>query len=127
MEELHRDVIQFILDEIESVPHLEALLLIRNSRPCKWSVEDLSRRLYISPEGATALLEDLVRRDLLKSDPAGPAFFYDPPSDEQDSLIARLDDLYRQQLVRVTQLIHSKPSAALRDFARAFRFTKKND
>jgi predicted ArsR family transcriptional regulator len=116
--------IQFILDQIESVPHLEALLLIRNSRPQKWSVEDLSKRLYISREAVRILLDDLIRRKLLALDSAASTYYY-AASDEQDRLIGLVDDIYRRQLVRVTQLIHSKPSAAVRDFARAFRFTKE--
>ncbi len=117
-------VIQFILDEIESVPHLEALLLLRNSRPQKWTVENLSKRLYISREGVRILLDDLVRRKLLLVDSADSTYYY-AASDERDRLIGRVDETYRHQLVRVSQLIHSKPSAAVRDFARAFRFTKE--
>lgn len=117
-------VIQFLLDEIESVPHLEALLLVRNSRPRKWTVEDLSKRLYISREGIRILLDDLIRRKLLLADPADSTYYY-AASDERDRLIGSVDETYRRQLVRVSQLIHSKPSAAVRDFARAFRFTKE--
>jgi predicted ArsR family transcriptional regulator len=117
-------VIQFILDEIESVPHLEALLLIRNSRPREWTVADLSKRLYISREGVRILLDDLIRRKLLLVDSAHSTYYY-AISDERDQLIGLVDETYRRQVVRVSQLIHSKPSAAVRDFARAFRFTKE--
>jgi predicted transcriptional regulator len=119
-------VIQFILDEIESVPHLEALLLIRDSRPRKWTVEDLSKRLYISREGVRILLDDLIRRKLLLLDSPSSTYYY-AASEEHDRVIQKLDEIYRRQVVRVTQIIHSKPSAAVRDFARAFRFTKKDD
>lgn len=115
--------IQFILDQIESVPHLEALLLIRKARPQKWTAQTLSARLYIAPAGAQILLDDLIRRKLLALDSPSQSYYYDA-SDEQDRLIGSVDEIYRRQLVRVTQLIHSKPSAAVRDFARAFRFTK---
>jgi predicted ArsR family transcriptional regulator len=119
-------VIQFILDEIESVPHLEALLLIRNSRPRKWTAADLSKRLYISREGIRILLDDLIRRKLLLIDSADSTYYY-AASDERDQVIGLVDTTYRRQVVRVSQLIHSKPSAAVRDFARAFRFTKKDE
>jgi hypothetical protein len=119
-------VIQFILDDIESVPHLEALLLIRNSRPRKWTVEDLSKRLYISREGVRVLLDDLIRRKLALLDQASSTYYYAVP-EERDKVIGLLDEIYRREVVRVSQLIHSKPSAAVRDFARAFRFTKNND
>lgn len=119
-------VIQFIVDEIESVPHLEALLLIRNSRPRKWAVEDLSKRLYISRDAVRVLLDDLIRRRLALFDSASSTYYYAAP-EERDEVIGLLDEIYRRQVVRVSQLIHSKPSAAVRDFARAFRFTKKDE
>ena len=121
------DVVEFILDEIESVPHLEALLLIRSTCPKKWTVDALKGRLYLSREAVENLLADLSRRKLLTMDPAGPAYFYEPTSLEKENLISRVDQTYRHQLVRISQLIHSKPSAALRDFSRAFRFTKKDE
>ena len=55
-------VYTFVLDQIETVPHLEALLLLWNSRPQPWTVENLSKRLYVSTEIVDALLDDLVRR-----------------------------------------------------------------
>lgn len=119
-------VVQFILDEIESVPHLEALLLIRSSRPRKWTVEDLSKRLYISREGVRILLDDLIRRKLALFDAPSSTYSY-AASEDRDRVIRSLDEIYRRQVVRVSQLIHSKPSAAVRDFARAFRFTKKDE
>ena len=116
-------VVQFILDQIESVPQLEALLLLRNTQPKKWTTDELSRRLYISREAVRALLDDLTRKRLVLLDSAESTYYYAAPED-QDRLIGLVDEIYRRQVVRVSQLIHSKPSAALRDFARAFRFTK---
>jgi predicted ArsR family transcriptional regulator len=120
-------VIRFIIDQIESVPHLEALLLLRDTRPQKWTVTDLSKRLYIGREAARGLLDDLVHRELIHRDAENTTYFYQAASEDQDRLIAQVDDTYRRQLVRISQLIHSKPSAAVRDFARAFRFTKKDE
>lgn len=117
------DVIGFILDEIESVPQLEALLLLRNTRPRKWMVDELSKRLYISREAARSVLEDLSRKKLILLDPADSTYHY-AATEDRDRLIGLVDETYRRQIVRISQLIHSKPSAALRDFARAFRFTK---
>jgi hypothetical protein len=55
------EVFQFILDRIDSVPHLEALLLLWNSRPTKWSSKELVARLYVETEVARKLLVDLSR------------------------------------------------------------------
>jgi hypothetical protein len=125
--EQDEEVVRFVLDEIESVPHLEALLLMWRSRPQKWTVEALGERLYLSGEAVEVLLADLSRRKLIAAEPESSAYSYEPGSPEKNNLITRLDETYRHQLVRISQLIHSKPSASLRDFARAFRFTKKDE
>ena len=54
-------------------------------------------------------------------------YYYRSNSDQQgtDALIDSVDKTYRREIVRVSTLIHSKGSSAVRDFARAFRFTKE--
>ncbi len=122
------EVYQFILDQVESVPHLEALLLLWNSRPQPWTVENLSRRLYVSTEVVRGLLHDLVRRRLVSLLPGSPdGYRYESESTERDQLIAALDATYRREVVRVSTMIHSKPSSAVREFAQAFRFTKERE
>ena len=46
---------------------------------------------------------------------------------DKDELIAAVDSAYRKELIRISRLIHSKPSAAVREFARAFRIKKDRD
>jgi predicted ArsR family transcriptional regulator len=122
------DVFQFIFDNIDSVPHLEALLLLWNSRPAKWSPEDLAKRLYINRNAARDLLQDLSREEIIAPVPdAAEQFYYRTKSPEMDRLIETVDKTYRKEIVRVSTLIHSKASSAVRDFARAFRFTKKRE
>ena len=43
---------QFLQDQIDTVPHLEALLLLWNSRPKPWSVVDMADGLFVAPEAA---------------------------------------------------------------------------
>ena len=117
---------RFILHEIETVPHLEALLLIWNTRPQPWTAESLSQRLYISPNKVHELLDDLVRRFLIVLVPGKPsAYRYAADSQDKDQLLAAVNETYRRELVRVSTMIHSKPSAAVREFAQAFRITKE--
>jgi len=121
-------VFQFILEEIDTVPQLEALLLLWQSRPKLWTIVNLAKRLYVSPEAARELLLALTRKQLIVSVPGSPeSYRYESMSEEQDQLMAMLDATYRREIVRVSTLIHSKPSAAVRDFARAFRFTKEKE
>jgi hypothetical protein len=118
------EIIRFIVDQIDSVPQLEALLLVWNTRPAIWTPEELGKRLYVSNE----LLQELVRKRLITSiQGAVEGYRYESASEEQDELIGRLDEMYRREVVRVSNMIHAKPASALRDFAQAFRFTKEKD
>ena len=122
------EVYEFIRERIESVPHLEALLLLWNSRPQPWSVENLAKRLYVAKERAHALLTDLVREHLITAVAGPPAGYeYNSKSVAQDQMIAAVDATYRREVVRVATLIHSRTPSSLRDFARAFRFKSDKD
>jgi len=123
-----REVYRFLADKIESVPHLEALLLIWNSRPSKWSAQDLAKRLYTEPDAARALLQDLTREDLISPFPGtAEQYYYNEKSPERERTIELLDATYRKHVVRISTMIHSKASSAVRDFARAFRFKKEKE
>jgi hypothetical protein len=120
-EEVFRAVEQFILEEIETVPHLEALLLLWNNRAQAWTLADMAKALYLSPDETRLVLADLERRgfaNLLAED----CFQY--RSSDRDSVIGQLDAVYRRHVVRIATMIHSKPAASLREFARAFRLKK---
>lgn len=117
---------QFILDNIDSVPHLEALVLLWNSRPVGWTVEELASRLYVPAERTAQVLRDLVRMQLIAESSGSPSkFSYASKSEEQNDLLASLDNAYRRDLVRISTMIHSKASAGIREFARAFNFKQE--
>ncbi len=117
---------KFLLEKIDTVPHLEALLLLWNKRPKSWAVEEMAKELYLAPEPTRAILDDLVRQELIVLAPAPGGYRYEPEA-ERDRLIGSVDSIYRRELIRVTRLIHSKPSSAVRAFAQAFRLTKDRD
>ena len=120
------DVYEFILENIDSVPHLEALILLWNSRPVWWTCEELASRLYVPTEAVTRLLRDLARIQLVaESEGAPPKYSYLPKSAEQNELLSSLDNAYRKDLVRISTMIHSKASSSIREFARAFRFRQE--
>ena len=120
------DAHQFILEFIDSVPHLEALILLWNSRPVKWTSEELASRLYIPAGKVHDLLRDLVRQQLIAEAPGTPVkYSYLARSKEQDEMMRLVDEAYRHDLVRISTMIHSKASSAVREFARAFRFKKE--
>ncbi|MGH9605289.1 MAG: hypothetical protein ACRD3N_06255 [Terracidiphilus sp.] len=113
------------MDEIDSVPQLEALLLVWNSRPKEWTSESMGRALYVSTDVAQEILRRLAQRHLI-AEVTGNSGQYVvlAESDEKEKLLASLDTVYRRELVRVSNMIHSKASRAVRDFASAFRFKK---
>ena len=120
---LRPEVDRFLSDYIDSVPHLEALLLLWHARPKPWSVEETAKRLFVEPAAAQSILTDLARKQFIARKLPGEHYTYLEESD-RDRLIAAVDSIYRHELIRVSRLIHSKPSAAIRDFAAAFRIKK---
>lgn len=117
------DPYEFILEKIDSVPHLEALMLLWNSRPVGWTCEELASRLYIPLEKVNNLLRDLIRLQLITEAP--PKYSYFPRSEDQNDMMRLVDEAYRRDVVRISNMIHSKESSAVREFARAFRFKKE--
>jgi hypothetical protein len=119
---------QFIVEQIDSVPHLEALLLVWNHRPKAWSVDEMAKSLYVRPDVAIKILDGLVQRGLLGADPGNPQLYiYNGVYEQTNRLLEDVDSTYRREVVRISSLIHSKASAAVRDFARAFRFTRDKE
>ncbi len=119
-------MIEFISEEIDSVPELEALLLVWRHRPKPWTAEDLAKRLYIPADDTRNLLLDLSRKELLTVIPGQPeSFRYEMNSESRNGFMGRVEETYRREIIRISRLIHAKPSSAVRDFARAFRFTKQ--
>jgi hypothetical protein len=116
-----RQVDQFVLEEIDSVPHLEALLLLWNSRPKQWSPEDMGRALYLTSEYTQAVLQELVNRKFVSNEGGRYSYQSDP---DRDRIIEALDRIYRREIIRISNMIHSKASPAVRAFARAFRLKK---
>jgi hypothetical protein len=112
---------RFILEEIESVPHLEALLLLWKSRPKQWTLEEMAHALYISLEATQGILQDLKQRGFICAD--SYHYFFDQGF-HGAGLISELDLVYRRDLIRISQMIHSKASPAIREFARAFKLKK---
>jgi predicted ArsR family transcriptional regulator len=122
------DVYGYILEKIDTVPHLEAVILLWNSRPVGWTAEELASRLYLAAEKANAILNDLVRQQLVQQNsPSPPRYSYLPRSEEQDEWMYQVDVAYRRELVRISTMLHTKTSASVREFARAFRIKKDRE
>jgi hypothetical protein len=119
------DVARFVLDNIYSVAHLEALLLLRSNRNCDWSVGAMAARLYISEDQTAQLLVVLHAQGFVEAKGSDPALYhYEPLSSELNRMLERLAEIYAKHLVPVTNLIHSRPKPRIQEFADAFRLRK---
>lgn len=124
--EISSDVLDFLNRRIDSVPHLEALLLLWEKPTVAWTEEEISRRVYVSHDKARAILQDLLRHGFIvaAAEVAG-GYRYEQGWDEAQ-IMSSVAASYRKHLIHVSNLIHSKAaSEAVQEFARAFNFTKK--
>ena len=120
------DIRRFVLTSIPSVPHLEALLLLRGLPESGWTVVQLAERLYIGNKVAAGLLDDLCRAGMAGKIAGAPLFRYQPASEALRTRIDALADLYARRLVDVSNLIHARLERKAQQFADAFRLRKEN-
>lgn len=117
------DIRRFVLTSIPSVPHLEALLLLRGT-PGPWSTAKLAERLYLGEKLATGLLDDLCNSGMAACGAEPASYCYQPASELLAATIDSLAEFYSRHLVEVTHLIHSKHDRKAQQFADAFKWRK---
>jgi hypothetical protein len=110
------DIRQFIIVRIDSIPHLEALLLLRTGADEKWGIPVVAQRLYITEQETSQLLSRLCEQGLVTLNGSEPQLYqYCPKSVELARMIDRVAEVYKKQLVPVTNLIHSKPHTRIQE------------
>jgi hypothetical protein len=114
------DIRDFILRHIDSVAQLEALLLLRANSDESWDVARTAARLYTGEEEIKKVLTQLCADGLLSC--RDDIYRYEC-SPEMQIAVDHLADVYRRQLIPVTNVIHTKPRR-IREFANAFKFRK---
>lgn len=117
------DVRRFLLARHLTVPHVEAILLMRRDPGRLWDAAGLAARLYVAPPVAASVLAELVDIGLAAGSDGGVR--YAPADAETRTLIDRLDEVYAKNLVEVARLIHSTRDRTAEEFAAAFRFRKE--
>ncbi|HET8938575.1 MAG TPA: hypothetical protein VFN67_34255 [Polyangiales bacterium] len=113
---------KLIAERIDSIPELEAILLLRQYREKSWSVNDAGQALYVSATVATHVLNVLTERGFLACE--NQQFRYAPEDPDLEANVTLLASTYSKHLIAVTNIVHAKPSASVRLFAQAFRFRK---
>ena len=121
--EFPADVLHFVESRIDSVPHLESLLLVRENPHASWGEAEIAARVYVSAERARSIIADLERHGFVTAVEGQPGrYVYQAGWDDQ-RMMERLSGLYRRNVVQLASFIHEKAgSGAVRDFARAFEF-----
>lgn len=116
------DVQRFILEHIDSVPALEALLIMKRDPDKQWTAAAMAAELYMDRRTVAPFLADLSARGLCGALHREEAvYFWRPASPALAESLERLAEVYAKHLVPVTNLIHSKPRPSVRGFSDAFR------
>ncbi|NBO18987.1 MAG: MarR family transcriptional regulator [Proteobacteria bacterium] len=118
------DIKQFILQYIDSIAQWEALLILRNDPDRLWTIEDLAARLYTTPQETARLIERLMAGGFLQLSQSNPPQYQYNYIEPLDVMVGRMAELYKQYLIPITHLIHSKSKSRIQAFADAFRLRK---
>jgi hypothetical protein len=123
--EIPARVLQFLAERIDTVPQLEALLLLWEDPRRLWSEEELAGRIYVGRAVAATILQSLQRQQLVAAESAAAVRYrYNPQWDPSGEVMPEVAAAYRRHLVPLATFIHSRASTAVREFARAFDLKK---
>jgi len=100
-ESISATVRRLIAESIDSVPELEAILLLREKSARDWTATEAGERLYVSKTVAGYVLATLAERGFFVFD--GERYRYQPASPERAAAIDELAATYARHLVEVTQ------------------------
>jgi len=120
-----QNIRDFILQNIDSVAQLEALLIFQSNPQDVCDSETIVHTLFIDKPQAELILNRLLGQGFIIEEPKGSkAYRYQPKSEELVNIAKQVAELYQLYLVPVTNLIHSKPKAKMQQFADAFKIRK---
>ena len=123
--EIPARVLQFLAERIDTVPQLEAVLLLWEDPQRLWSEEELAARIYVGRPVAATIMQALQRQQLVTVEPSPVVRYrYNPQWDPTGEVMPEVAAAYRRQLVPLATFIHSRASTAVREFARAFDLKK---
>lgn len=122
-EALPEDVRRFVLDHVDSIAEMEALVMLVREPARTWPIDQVVARLYISPDDAEATLERLRAAGLAER--AADGWRAAVVAEPRAGTLVRLVALYATHLIPITNLIHAKGSR-IRRFADAFQLRKKD-
>src|SRR5688572_14787381 len=96
-------VLRFIAENIDSVPQLEALLLLSEHPGQSWNAETVATRIYVRLDEAASILAALQRRRLVERGPDAPDAYGISAAEDTRQLVAEVNGTYRANVVVVTR------------------------
>jgi len=118
-------VLRFLEENIDTVPQLETLLMMHEDQDRSWLIADVASRNYTTEQRAMDTLNALQRRGLVSSEETPARFRFNSAKEDVRALVGDLSRCYQRNLSLVTEFIHAKPSASVKEFARAFDLKKE--
>jgi hypothetical protein len=115
------DVRRFILTSIPSVPYLEAVLWLRGHAERAHDAQQIAAALYITDRKAGELLEAARAAAIVEAAGSEPRRYRYRPAPELASMVERLAEVYREDMIGVANLIHDTTQRNAQRFADAFK------
>lgn len=117
------NVVSFVDQNIESVEHLEILLLLA-AEERRWTGAEIFQKIQSSQASVDQRLASLVTAGLLAKDSDGK-FHFAPKDDETRKVVKELATAYKGKPVKIIEAIYNRKTDAVRSFADAFKFRKE--
>lgn len=117
------DIKLFLTELIDSVSHLEVLLMLYNNKNREFTAENVSREMRSNSHSASNQLLQLKHKGLLATTDE-KSYKYWPATPELDEKVKSLAALYNEMPVAIVTCIYEKPTDRLKGFSDAFKFKK---
>jgi hypothetical protein len=120
------EVRRFVRARIRSVGELEVLLLLHRDPNRWWNADQVNSELRSSLQSALQCLDALLRAGLAEEkDQDGRAFRFHRADAEAEAVVPQLAELFRDRMAAIVEIIYSPQRDSIREFADAFRLSKK--
>lgn len=121
-EDLPDEVRSLIARHLESMDHVDALLVLHKAPDRGWTAAEVAAELRVEPKGIGKALEHLDAAGLVARDPSrASAFRYAPDTPALARACELLLDMYNRRPVTLIRALYNRPPSAVRSFADAFR------
>ena len=118
------DVRRLLSRHFGSLSELEVfIVLVRDQRV--WQPADIGRQMVINTDHARLMLEALARTPLVSND--GSGYVFSPKRGKDREAAELIPSLYETYRLRIMDIVLSRPSDQVQDFADAFRVRSDAD